>query len=268
MTGFGAWSLYEELLGGIPTDVLVRDVCMGAHWSYVEAESGMGVASTCKGGTRHRLNRSSLVGRPLAEVAALVRSWDFEAASIGVAAMNAWYNTPSLPGVNGDESWLATSEDSGKGALEGDPFFTVPQLMHNFCKQKGRPAKTVVVGHFPNMEGMAKEGELYVLERSPRSDIDLPDSACEYLLPEADYALLTGMTEANKTMPRLLSLASGATTWVVGPSTTLSSLILDAGASSLAGSVVEDPEKLRDCVTVGGSPVRASGLKSCVITRG
>ena len=31
------WHLYDQLIGGVPEDVLVTDLCLGNHWSYVEA---------------------------------------------------------------------------------------------------------------------------------------------------------------------------------------------------------------------------------------
>lgn len=45
-----AWDLYNQLIAGIPEDVEVRDYCLGLNWSYVEADCGMGVAFTTRGG--------------------------------------------------------------------------------------------------------------------------------------------------------------------------------------------------------------------------
>ena len=47
-------------------------------------------------------------------------------------------------------------------------------------------------------------------ERNCRDDIDMPDPACEYVLPQADFAFITGVTLENKTAPRLLELAKDA----------------------------------------------------------
>ena len=43
-----AWDLYNQMIAGIPEGVLVRDYCLGLNWSYVEADCGMGVASTVR----------------------------------------------------------------------------------------------------------------------------------------------------------------------------------------------------------------------------
>ena len=68
---FGAntpWKLYNHLIAGIPEEVLVRDWCLGTHWSYVAADSGMGVSFTTSGGSRRRY-ADDFRGRPLREMA-------------------------------------------------------------------------------------------------------------------------------------------------------------------------------------------------------
>lgn len=45
-----AWDLYNQMIAGIPEGVFVRDYCLGLNWSYVEADCGMGVAFTVRGG--------------------------------------------------------------------------------------------------------------------------------------------------------------------------------------------------------------------------
>ncbi len=44
------WKLYDDLIAGVPDDVMVTDYCLGLCWSYVEAECGTGVSYTCRGG--------------------------------------------------------------------------------------------------------------------------------------------------------------------------------------------------------------------------
>ncbi len=89
------WKLYNHLIAGIPEEVLVRDWCLGTHWSYVTADSGMGVSFTTSGGSRRRY-ADDFRGRPLREMAELAKSWCFEEASLGVAALNAWYAQRAL----------------------------------------------------------------------------------------------------------------------------------------------------------------------------
>jgi uncharacterized protein (DUF4213/DUF364 family) len=84
------WKLYNHLISEIPEDVFVSDCCVGNHWCYIEAECGMGVSYTLTGGGRPVYD-GIIDGLPLKSVAELSKSWNFREASIGVAALNAWY---------------------------------------------------------------------------------------------------------------------------------------------------------------------------------
>lgn len=45
-----AWSLYDELIDAMPSGITVHDYCLGAHWTYIVADCGMGLAKTVRGG--------------------------------------------------------------------------------------------------------------------------------------------------------------------------------------------------------------------------
>ena len=115
----------------------------------------------------------------------------------------------------------------------------------------GGDARVVVVGHFPHVERIEEYARLTVLERKCSQAGDVPDPACEYVIPGADYLFMTGVTIINKTAPRLLELARNATTVLVGPSVIMSSVLFEQGADALAGSVVADPEKARFAIKNG-----------------
>ena len=87
------WSLYDELIAGIPEGIEVLDYCLGVNWSCVSATCGGGVSYTVSGGAR-RGRAEDLRGRDLREVAALAKSWNFAEATLGIAAMNAYYSQP------------------------------------------------------------------------------------------------------------------------------------------------------------------------------
>ncbi|MFR5828309.1 MAG: Rossmann-like domain-containing protein, partial [Adlercreutzia equolifaciens] len=197
---------------GIPEDVVVRDYCLGTHWSYVEADSGMGVSFTTTGGAR-RGYTGDLRGMSLREVAELSKSWCFEEASLGVAALNAWYSQRALLDP------LGCTYDAAVEAPDGtirkmDAF----EMYRPQISAAGGDARVVVVGHFPHVERIEEYARLTVLERKCSQAGDVPDPACEYVIPGADYLFMTGVTLINKTAPRLLDLAANATTVFVGPS--------------------------------------------------
>ena len=63
------WKFYNHLIGHVPEDLVVRDYCLGTHWSYVEADCGMGISFTCKGGAKrkHTMDLRGLTLRAVAE---------------------------------------------------------------------------------------------------------------------------------------------------------------------------------------------------------
>ncbi len=259
--GFTPWALYDELIAGVPDGVLVRDLCLGTHWSYVDAECGMGVAFTTTGGAV-RADKGDWRGRPLREMAALAKSWCFEEATLGIAALNAWYARRSLLeplGARFDEP--VDLPDGTRRSL--DAFEMVrPQV-----EAAGPDSQVVVVGHFPHVDRIEEYARLTVLERRCSGPLDTPDPACEYVLPTADFTFMTGVTLINKTAPRLLELATRSYVTLVGPSVVMAPLLFECGADFLAGSVVADPEKAAFAVRNGAGQLFGEALSMAALRR-
>lgn len=213
------WGLYERLIDGVPAGITVTRALVN-RWTVVGTDTGtMGVAMTCHGGPR--LPEPVIVDAELREVAALVTSWNLRLASLGVAALNAWYAQPArLEGLAG----LVWDEQADWAAR------LAPSLAAR---------SSAVVGHFPATEQLT--GPTIVLERRPRGD-DLPDPACEYELPGREFVAITGSTLTNKTLPRLLELCAGARVHLVGPSAPPALGIYPACVREFDGAVVVDPD--------------------------
>ncbi|WP_315501694.1 DUF364 domain-containing protein [Actinomyces radicidentis] len=238
------WSLYDELIDAVPSGPRVRRAEIHGSWALVEADDGaVGVTSQYRGETRPREHDGDLVGMPLRDAAALIRSWNLVEAAIGGAALCAWTNTPERAAAAGVDDPTLAGPDTAFG-----------------CRIADLAGKRVaVVGHFRGIEeALGDVCELSVLERAPR-DGDYPDTAAEYLLPESDVVLMTAATLANKAMPRLLELAAGARTVVLGPSTPLSPILLDRGVDCLSGTVMEDPAGIIAGLERGGKGKFRSG---------
>lgn len=258
------WKFYNHLVGKIPDDIFVTDYCLGTRWSYVEAESGMGVSLTCKGGAKRRYTHD-LRGLPLKSVAELTKSWCFEEASLGVAALNAYYAQRSLLDPLG--AVYDRPVELPDGATHKMNAFELyrPRILEQKRREQKDPS-VVVVGHFPHVEDIAEYAKLTVLERNCTQEIDVPDPACEYIIPHADYLFATGVTIINKTAPRLLELAKNATTILVGPSVVMSEFLLHWNVETLAGSVVADPEKARFAVRNGTGQFFGEALQMAALT--
>lgn len=231
------WDLYKELVAGIPQGIKVTDVCIGGHWILVEAQSGCGMAMRVSGGRGMMSVDLDTEDIELRDLAACCASWNFPEASVGVAALNAWYSTPE----NASKAGMIVEKKGVNDAFE---------LYRSICAGK----RVCVVGHFPLIERLADECELTILERNPSGE-DMPDPACEYLIPHQDFTFITGTTLSNKTLPRLLTLAnaSSGSCIIVGPSVVPAPLLWSYGADCMAGSVVTDPEQARRAITRGAT---------------
>ncbi len=247
-----SWGLYDALIEGVPGGIRVADWCLGTRWAYVDAECGMGLSLTVNGGVGRYGLADADKKHDLRGLATYVKSWNFREASVGAAALNAWYSAP--------DRLAAAGVELGAGDGRGDDAFRVcrPQLV-------GR--KVAVVGHFPSVEELAEDCELTVLERSPLSPADLPDSACEYVLPRQDVVFITGTTITNKTVVRLLELSQEPRCILVGPSVVPSELLFEAGADVIGGSVVLDPPRVRRLVERGAAMLFGDGVRMVHLER-
>lgn len=250
------WAIYDMLIDGVPDDIAVLDYTLGTNWSYVTAECGCGVAMTMRGGGAS-IRTGSWRPATLKEMARLAKSWNLQDATLGIAALNAWYSRRELIDPLG-----AVYEEARKL----DPSERKREALHEF-----RPAmagkRITVIGHFPHVLDLADHcAELTVLERNCREG-DLPDPACEFILPSQDMVFITGTTFTNKTLPRLLELSRNAVCVMTGPSVVADPRLFDLGVDVLAGSVVGDPEKTAFCVKNGSGRLFGEAIQMMRLCR-
>ncbi|MDD4716032.1 MAG: DUF364 domain-containing protein [Oscillospiraceae bacterium] len=245
------WTLYDELIGGIPEDIQVDQYMAGCVWTMVRAGKRAGVALTVKSSSFSALHDGPITGAPLRNIAKCIKSWDFIEASIGMAAINAYYNTldhvEALGGVGTDQN-----DSTLKGRKKQNAFVAFANEIAG--------KNVTVVGHFPNLEQQLKPVcNLSILERNPSSG-DYPDSACEYILPQQDFVFITGMTLINKTLPRLLEIIDRkAKVSLVGPSVPMSSTLFRHGVDNLSGFCVTNPDKSEETLRRGGRQIFQDG---------
>ena len=87
------WQLYDDLVDALPEDVVVDDCVVSRFALVATSAGGHGLALADRAGRRAARVPGSVIGQDLRSVAALAKSWDFELAALGVAAMNSWFNT-------------------------------------------------------------------------------------------------------------------------------------------------------------------------------
>lgn len=88
------WSIYDGLIEAIPEEVQVLECQAGVSWTMVcSSQGGVGLAHTVKQASLPFEYRGALKHAPLRSLARCIKSWNLVEASIGMAAINAWYNT-------------------------------------------------------------------------------------------------------------------------------------------------------------------------------
>lgn len=228
------WALYDCLIAAIPPELKADEAISGEHWSYVRSGSRAGIAmnlgSLVNTETRPRTLPDSCRGMALQDLARASKSWNIAEASLGVAAINAFWNSPE------HESVASALAGEDKSAFEA-------------WKSRVAGKKVAVVGHFMHLERtLGPVCELSILEKRPGPG-DYPDSACEFIIPLQDFVFATGVTLVNKTLPRLLELSSRQGLILAGPTTPLSPLLFDFGVRDLQGLVLTDPDRCREVIT-------------------
>jgi uncharacterized protein (DUF4213/DUF364 family) len=233
------WKLYDELIEEIPSDITVDNITVGLSWTAVAAGKYLGAAMTVREQGLDLEGLGSRRGQPLKYLASLSKSWNFTEASIGVAAINAYFNNKDTwknTAAAGQMPWKIVSSENAFDAYG----------------QTVTGKRVAVIGHFHQLEKyLTGAKEVCVLERRPTGG-DYPDSACEYLLPQQDYVFITGATLVNKTLPRLLELSKNAKVVLVGPSSPMTPILFSHGVEEISGFMVGSSQALMDSVSIAG----------------
>jgi uncharacterized protein (DUF4213/DUF364 family) len=228
-------AIYDLLLDSGNRSAEVREIVIGLTWTLCDAE-GMGLCMSPGQPNRTLSWSGTLVGRPIAELAPWVRSWDQYRAAIGMAAINAAINSTS-PLLQRSRPLIP----KGPANLAVFEHF-LPQI---------RGHRVAVIGRYPGLSQYEGEFDLSVLERQPLAT-DFPDTACEYLLPEAEWVFLTATSIANKTFPRLVELSQQAKIVLMGPTVPWLPDLADMGITYLAGVAIADSAALKQTIAEGG----------------
>lgn len=229
------FSIYDALIENIDSDREIEACYFGEYWAMAEAAGSAGLGMATLGDSIPPLFSGGLTGLPLRKAAQAVKSWNFQEASYGLAAVNAFYNTAS------HMDRLGCREPEGGYYTDG-------------LALEGRTV--AFIGHMRGPKALREQAkEVYIIEKEPQPG-DYPDSACDYILPRCDLVIITGSSLVNKTLPHLLELSENAYTILTGPSVPMCPALLQFGIDRLAGLVLTDLPGIRAHVRnhVPGSP--------------
>lgn len=170
------WDLYNELYMGIPSGIRVEGCVVGKLWTTVRANGNIGIARTLGDASidRNALGQS-FIGQFLRDVANVLRWDNLVRASVGVAALNAFYNSAAR-----------------LKSLDHPPAF-----QGELCGKK-----TAVIGELPNLEAGLKDCcDLTVLPLPEGKELG---GAYDAALT-GDFVFISGDALTNQTLPALLA---------------------------------------------------------------
>ncbi len=236
--------ILDDLLASLTQDAPVRSVLVGAHWTLVCSRYG-GLASTLMGSGPHGHDPVRDVGhlheKSARELAEYARSENPLEVSIGVAAIN------SL--IDVDESRCVQVNAA------------------EILSERGRGRTVALVGHFPFIPRLKSAvGRLLVIEQHP-AEGEYPAEAASEILPQADIVAITGSALINSTLDGLLAACpAGVPIMVLGPSTPLSPVLFEHGATILSGARVVNADLAALTISQAASFRQVNGVKLLTIT--
>lgn len=179
-------------------------------------------------------------GQNVCDITSLIESWNPFDTVLAMSAANAVINSC-------DNTLLECAETipSSSNANLSVFYHFKPYLKNQ---------KVVVVGRYPNLNDALEGIDYQVIEKSPVAD-DLPDTAAEYVIPQADWVFITSTSIMNKTFSRLCELATNAVTVLMGPTTPWLGQFSRFNVDFIAGVQVEDAD-LAECIAAEGGGTR------------
>ena len=232
-------NILDDLLARLPDDVAVRSVLVGAHWTVV-CSRHCGLASTVTGDKPHAHEQVRDVGRlhlkSARELAEYARSDNPLEASLGIAAINS--------------------------LLDVDERNAVEINAAEVLAEHGRGKNVALVGHFPFIPKLRQAvRQLWVIERRP-SEGEYPAESAADVIPQADIVAITGTALINHTLDGLLALCRpDALVMVLGPSTPLSPVLFEHGATIISGARVVDEAAVTRTVSQGATFQQVEGVR-------
>jgi uncharacterized protein len=219
---WGPERLYPDLILGVDESETRRIVC-GARWIMVEGPLGVGLSYLPKHPRELASRLPHLARESLRTLAEMAISTDPLDTALGIAAINASYNRVGL------------DAKAGNGVR----------------KLRDVPGSPVAIGAFPGIDEILRNCK--VIETEPRPN-QYPMTALDALLPGRGAAVINSSALINRSLSRMLRLASSREVALIGPSTPLTPRLFDYGIRVLGGLVVDDADGLAHAIASGALP--------------
>ncbi len=219
--------LYLALVEQVEPQAITHMV-IGLNWTLVATDQGCGLAHSPardSEGCKPVEGAGQLGEKSLDQLASLTMSENPAELSIGVAAINAYFNRFDL----------AREDENGLDVFSG-------------IKEP-----VTVLGRFPGLDKRLRDPR--IIEREPREG-EYSTSEMAHHIGESGAVIITASTLTNGSLPGVLEHCAGKRVSLVGPGTTLAPTLFEFGIEILAGTLVHDVDGAVGAVAQGGA-VRA-----------
>jgi hypothetical protein len=238
--------ILEALLDSLEIDVPVTAGVVGAHLMAV-ASQRLGLAAHLPGQGQSDAVASekgveTLIGRRARDLASWLLEDHWVRAGIGMAALNSVLEIDYQALIEVNAKQIIADRAIGKNLM--------------------------VVGHFPFIGQLrSKVRNLWVMEKEPRSG-ELSEEQGYKALAEADVVAITGSCLINHTFDRIMaSCKPGSLKIMLGPSTPLSTILLDCGLDVIGGALVEEKSAVLSMVGKGAAFRQLQGVRTVVMAK-
>lgn len=177
--------LYDDLYIGIPSNIRIDSCVIGEKWVTVRANGNVGMAKMLE---KPQHDGKEFGGKWLRDIGGHLYWHDLTEAAVGVAALNAWYNSPEhIAEMN---EWYKT--DTHKKFYES-------LKADDYAYTEGK--KTAVVGECPFFELSGKKGDKFDLPCGEKID-----EAVYGKLKDYDVVVISADALTTKSMCALIEI--------------------------------------------------------------
>ncbi|PID37227.1 MAG: hypothetical protein CR993_01145 [Rhodobacterales bacterium] len=235
LEALGATEIERLLVAPLPDDVAAENILIGFNWTFVEAGPYCGIARSPSRGTegaRSIRPPEGLHGKSLKELGKFLFSTDPLSRSLGLAAVNAYWNRRDM----------RYPEETAKGG---------------FAALQPPGDGVIIIGGF---RGATKRlPQARIVEREPKPG-DIPAEEAGPAIHGAKTLIITAQTLMNASLAPLLPLAGPQTRKVLlGPSAPLCPGLL-AHVEEVAATVVLDPPAIERFIRESGTMIMLDGI--------
>lgn len=222
----------DILTQSIPRGHIVDKVIIGFNWSFVRSGDLCGVARSPSRGTegaRTIRPEAGFKGIDLADLAAHLQSEDELARSVGLAAVNAYWNRK-------DADYNELVPMGGFAGLEGDG------------------EELIIIGGFRGVTRRMPKAR--IVEREPKDINDIPETEAAPYIAKAKVLAITAQTLMNNSLNSILENAQNVPRRIlIGPSAPLCPLILGHGITEVSAAVIQDAHAAEEFITESGTMI-------------